>query len=246
MKQYKILIGLIFITFSMSFVFNKQNVPQKFKTFDEYKMKGIPFDSSYNQTYVIVLEKKDTIQVQISTDSINIKSYVYKKDHWFSKSSKYIDHSDNSGRKVRVNEYNEKYIYNDTIIHYNYMVDVYEDSIYFNSDYIILETPNRKFYFSYDNLITKMIYEQKDERHKFTLLKKIVKNYEDIFICKNYPIIVYPIRSYSSYKKVIIDDTLFLYSENCHNDVKILDDKRILNSLGEFDPLLGESIMDNR
>lgn len=224
---------------NINFILDKGNPKKRFKTFNEYELKGIPFDNQETDLYVLVDEQEDTVKVQISNNLSGPVVYINKQDYWFSLSTIRTDVTFN----VWSIEYNEKYIFNDTVLNYNYIIHKDLSGIYFGSDYILVETKYKKLYLWYDNEITDVIREKEDESYRFKTIKRLVNDYEDIFIRRKYPYFIYPIRYYYSYNKVLKNDTLFLYDEGGRKKTNCIYDVRLLNSLGEYDPEKGRSII---
>lgn len=224
--------------FNISFSCFQEDSKKQFKTFDEYKLEGIPFTDTNRELYVIVNKQKDSIKVQISDDLSNPVYYINQKGYWYSYTSKILE----TNGAVSAIECNEKYIYNDTILNYNYQIQTYNNITELGSDLIFVETKDRLLYLFYDLEITKMIRKNDSIDDKFKALKEIVDNYKDIFIPMKYPITVYPIRYYDSYLKVMNKDTLFIYSDRSANNSICLEKARLLNNLGEFDPIKGVDI----
>lgn len=242
MKLTKLLIGIFcFVILSLSFIFHKGDSIEQYQTFNEYKLEGVPFTNDEKNLYVLIEKKKDTIKVQISNNISKPIFYINKGNYWYSLTSKRIE----STELVFAMEYDEKYIYNDTIVHYNYLIHKYGDVLELGSDHIYVETKDRILYLFYDREITKKIQEEDNIDYRFKTLKMLVDNYKDIFICEKYPIIIYPIRYYYSYIKEIKNDTLFLYYSGSPKNPICLEKARLLNSLGEFDPVKGRDIFGN-
>lgn len=240
MKIY-ILGILFFLFFNLCFVFENEKSRKEFKTFNEYRLMGVPFTDANRELYVIVDEYDDSIKVQISDDLSNPIIYINKGKYWFSISSKCLD----SGGKVKAMKYIEKYIYNDTILKYNYTVFLHGDTVSRGNESIIIETEKSSLNLSYDKEISDMILEKGDQMYRFEILKLIVNNYEGIFVPMTYPIIVYPIRNFIFNTKKISNDTLYIYNKSNikYKPSCLYDDVRLLNSLGEYDPQRGISIL---
>lgn len=266
MKIFKTIILLILFLINISFLFKVENSEEYFKTFNEYQVKAIPFaegEDKNRDVFIRVKNYLDTIKVQISNDLGNPIFYINKGEYWLSIKEKYNTVSENTS----VTYYKEKRIFNDTILIYDYMINHYGDTAsYFGSGDIKVETKSTTLIFSYDRLIalmilngdkekyynglnlknvrTRMTLNDEEERYRFETLRKLVRNYKDIFIQKKSPYIVSPIIEYNLYCKEIKNDTLFIYSKDgIKNQPFCLYDVRLLNSLGEFDPKRGKSII---
>ena len=86
----------------------------KYQTFDEYKMQGIK-EKRIKYPCVYIKENGDTIFVRKSYDT-NIITYIKKQDFWYAKLK--IEEKTSFTDRYRVCE---RFIYNDTIIDYEYI-----------------------------------------------------------------------------------------------------------------------------
>lgn len=241
MKYYKFhLFILLFFSFNVGFTtFDQKNV-ERFKTFDEYKLQAIPFTGSQERNvYVLIKERKDSIIVRLYNDLEKTITYINRGNYWYSKDSTILDVSEN----VWAIEHNKKYIYNDTILNYNYLLHYYGDSAVLGDSHIMIETKHSSLLLFNDHSISRKINEIDDESTQFMMLWRIVNDYENIYIRMKYPIVIYPTRSYDYYNKVIRNDSLYKYgTDKLKNNICLMD-VRILNTLGEFDPEKGISII---
>ncbi len=211
----------------------------KYQTFDEYTLSGIKFSSdTIKEPYILVKNKRDTIFVMFSNQKHEVPiKYIKKDNYWYN-----IIVEDNycePGFKCETdfNRCFEKYIYNDTIVIYQYYKNIILDENLNWGGTITIETKNSRIWLSFNS--SKYI----DLENKFQSVKYLVDNYKTEFLCDSN---AYQTHSYQYFNKIIKGDSLFLYKKDRKNNYKFgcLYDVRKLNSLGEFAPNRGESIID--
>lgn len=206
-----------------------------YQTFDEFSMAGIDFSSNEKKhPYVSIKYTKDTIFIKYSTQKHTIPTtYIRKNNYWFNIWIEDYYCEPGFGCERSFTRCKEKYIYNDTVITYAYYKDfITNEELTLGRD-ISIETKENKISLTFGNTL------YIDVNNKFESIKSIVDNYKSIFL---YSTKEYSPRYYHFYDKVIKGDTLFIY-ENDGNK-SWLSDVRKLNSLGEFDPVKGESIIN--
>jgi len=260
MKKLKIIVSCSLILFTSC-----NQIPEgykKYQTFDEYSLKGVNYSGKIIEPYVIVKMGKDTILVKIRNKfkfklenyfnmDFSLKNhkyihsgeygengelimYIKKGIYWYNIKREQVDPKLYFTTKCdTVPYYTEKFIYNDTIMTYSYYMELnkkYSQSLQF-------ETKNNIFWLSLN------INFNVDEKNKFIQLKNQFVNYKTKFPFRNNSIRQ---EQYSHfYNKYNIKDSLFIYEFDEKKTYKLgcLNDARKLNSLGEFDPRLGVSIL---
>ena len=202
---------LIFILVAC-FEANSQPKFVKYQTFDEYKMQGIK-DKRIKYPCVYIKENGDTIFVRKSYDK-NIITYIKKPDYWYTKQ---IIRS-----FVKVSRICERFIYNDTIIDYEY-----------------IKNNNGEIFGCYIFVHTKtsclvLTLSKTDINHTedvFKQIKKLINNYKDFFPL--YSTKEHQPRFYEFYLKHIDKNILTIYEVNEQGRTYVASKK--MNHLGEFD-----------
>ncbi len=205
------------------FISCKRELPgyQKYQTFDEYSLKGIT-DGDIYPPYVYVKKGKDTICVLKSDNLENNIKYVNMGDYWYSFLK--IEDKPNLFSRLFYKCWDlpvvyEKFIFNDTIMMYKYMLN--EDLKIIDSD-IIVKTYKYNLYISVPD---SSISDISDKDNLFRKMKNIVINYKKYIpkITSNHETSFYRL-----YEKVINQHSYTLYDNE-----SIVAEKKMEN-LGEF------------
>jgi hypothetical protein len=199
---------------------NGQDGYVKYQTFDEYKMEGIG-NEKIKRPYVLVKKESDTVFVIKSNDRKKTIKYVNRGDYWHTKrviketASKHVFHF--SGKVCPcslIKEFCEKFIYNDTIVEYNYYYDLgIKDSLNRHFKNIYMHTKKDCIVLGID--IT-------NYNAPFSQIKDIATNYKDML----------PLGWLYVYEKQINGNVLSIY-EIDGKGKKFIKSKK-MNSLGEF------------
>ncbi len=201
-----------------------QNGYVKYQTFDEYKMEGVG-NKKIQCPYVLVKKEADTIFVIKSNDREKKIKYINKGDYWYT--------------KLQIEEelpfletICEKFIYNDTIIEYEYfyihkagyLTDSLKRSNLRRNSGIYIHTKK-------DCLILSIARDDiKNYDNPFNEIKELVTNYKEIF---PYYSPGFQPRWYTMYEKHTEGNTLSIYEINGKNKKYVA--SKQMNSLGEFD-----------
>ncbi|NDV67888.1 hypothetical protein [Dysgonomonas sp. 25] len=239
MKRLLILILILYGILN----YNK-NIPNtdyvKYKTFDEYSMQGVEGNISEGDYFVSIKEIEDSIIVISSlANEFGQDRYVYidKGNYWYSQNVTRVPYIENCACDTTITSYHHKYIYNDTIISYNYaLVNKTKQALN-----VSLQIKTRYTIISID-LSNRF---DQDSEDLFLYFKHIAKEYNILYQNRRSDD-YYEANHYTYYNKRMNGDTLFVYEKDLqHSEYQLgcLYDVRILNSLGEFDPYKGESIM---
>jgi len=219
------IVCLSVMLFVLSFQIKGQNGYIQYQTFDEYKMEGVGKEK-IKRPYVLVKKELDTIFVIKSNDTGKTIKYVNRGDYWYTKLQ--IEE-----RLPYLETICEKFIYNDTIIEYNYrychqynhLIDSSKRSNQRISSSIFVHTKKGCIILSIqDNDIT-------NYDDTFNKIKEFVINYKEIFP-RNISTIYQP-RFHYIFEKQIKENILSIYEIN-GEDKEFVASKK-MNSLGEFD-----------
>jgi len=209
----------------------------KYQTFDEFSLKGINFkDSIIKEPFVGVKEENKVISVIICErfkKRILLK-YYEKGDYWYNLRKEQLPYFPGV-KNDTTPHYIERFLYNDTIMEYSYYLK--------NGKTKFLEELNfetRKNIIELSDSAGFQVY----EKDRFQQLKRFIVNYT-----LNYTPYEpeFQKRCYQYYCKYRNKDTLFI-SDIVGNKISkpgSYQDIRKLNSLGEFDPNKGKSILDD-
>ena len=210
----------------------------KYQTFDEYALKGVRYgNQEIKEPFVGVKVERDIISVLIC-DKYNSRilfKYLKHGDFWFNL-KKFQQEYDPNCHCDTTPHYTERYIYNDTIMEYEYYLVHGTKKI---GEHLIFNTKKNINYLSSSEGFPV----NKDD--KFLQFKRILIDYKNNF--KPYKPSVSQKHNYSLYLKVTVKDTLFIYYSIGTKSWKSgsLIDVRKLNSLGDFDPDKGISILND-
>jgi len=194
--------------------------------------------------FVWIKDNSDTILIKYSNKLVHIPFiydtlliYINKGNHWYNKqtfrteSDFALDCACDTSTDYLIQH---KYIYHDTILTYNYTTNYY--GIQKWGEVLHIDTYNKIINIYLGNNF------YSDVKNLFQELQNLACNYE-----KNMSIQQAgknnSRNTYKEFRKIIRNDTLFLYEEINGGKQICLYDVRLLNSLGEFDPMKGESIM---
>lgn len=211
MKNIYLLIFLLLVFFEA----NSQQKFVKYQTFDEYKMQGIK-EKRIKYPCVYIKENGDTIFVRKSYDK-NIITYIKKPDFWYTKLK--IEEKSTFTDRYRVCE---KFIYNDTIIEYEY-IKKNDGKIFGITIFVHTKTDYLQLNLSDTDI--------NNSSNVYKQIKKLVNNYKDFF-----PLYVsgkYQPRDYIFYSKHIDKNILTIYEVNEQGRTHVASKK--MNTLGEFD-----------
>jgi hypothetical protein len=243
LRGNKIIISLFVLVLVIILVFQRCNqIPSgyiKYRTFDEYSLKGV---DNWNwrpkiPPYVAIRTEKDTIKVIIFYlfQKNKYLKYINKGNCWYNLTIEQVDPKLYATTKCdTVPHYCEKFIYNDTILRYNYYL---EQNNRKTSEGLEIETRHNIIY-----ITPKIINLQ--NKNNFICLKRLSTNYKS-----KYPYYEprYRQHCYQQFNKLIMKDTMFLYENDGKHDYRLgcLQGKYLLNSLGEFDNYRSRSIHYN-
>jgi hypothetical protein len=233
LRNNKIIISFCLLILVIMLVFQRCNhIPSgyiKYRTFDEYSLKGI---DNWNwrlkiPPYVAIRTEKDTINVIIYylLQKNKYLKYVNKGNCWYNLTIEQIDPKLYATTKCdTVPHYCEKFIYNDTILRYNYYLEQNNKK---TNEGLEIETRNNIIYISPENF-------DLQKKNNFILLKNLICNYKT-----KYPYFE-PIHQkcyFHYYNKLISGDTLSIYENDGKHNYRLgcLHGKYLLNSLGEID-----------
>jgi hypothetical protein len=192
----------------------------KFQTFDEYCLKGV-VGNKVVSPFVSIKKTKDTISIFVNNRFIQ---YINLGDYWYNLTKKQESYSPEC-KCDTTPYYIEKFIYNDTIMQYEYFLKRgrmrAETLKFITRNNIIILSDSAGFIANKGN--------------KFKQLKKYAINFRFSFeVC--YKSDSYQRKFYSYYRKIQKGDSLLLY-ENIGNKLfkfgSLVSAKK-LNSLGEF------------
>lgn len=210
----------------------------KYQTFDEYKLKGVRYgNAEIKEPFVGVKVEKDSISVLIceSFKKQILLKYINYGDYWFN--LKKIQEPYYPELKLDTTpHYTERFIYNDTIMEYGY--DLKQGTKKIGEELDFKTKKNIISLVSSDGFPV-------DKSDKFYQLKRILINYKVDF--KSYEPSIYQKRYYDILLKTLVKDTLFIYDGVTTKSWKSgsLRDVLKLNSLGEFNPVRGVSILND-
>lgn len=203
----------------------------KYQTFNEYALIGVSNNTEPSKSpYVFVRENIDTISVIISDQMNNVINYVNKGDYWYNIKKEQLEYTPDC-KCDTTPQYFTTYIYRDTLFIYNYFMDNNKKRL----NNLTIETKKNILRF---NLREDVKISTQDE---FNVSRDIAKSY-----LENFPYYAKGHQPcyYQSFTKVLKGDTLYLYETNDISQSPYLKDIRLLNSLGEFDPHKGISIIN--
>lgn len=208
----------------LSFQMKGQNGYVKYQTFDEYKLMGIGH-SDIRDPYVLVKKEADTIFVIKSNDSEKTIKYVNKGDYWHT----ILQIEEELPFFERICE---KFIYNDTIIEYEYL---YIHKTGYLTDSLKRSNQRRNsgiyIHTKKDCLILSIAKDDiKNYDDPFNEIKELVINYKEIF---PYYSPGSQTRWHTKYEKHIEWNTLSIYEINGENKEYVA--SKQMNNLGEFD-----------
>lgn len=193
---------------------------QIFQTFNEYRLKGVG-TTNIQYPYVYVNEGKEIIYVIKSNESSIIK-YNKKGNYWYCRWQYKNDCDNPTTQSWRVYE---RFIFNDTIIDYNYYLEQDNESKKISRSTLA-------YLVRTENIIMQLapVYKIKNVNNPFSELKWLIENYKKIYSSKLYA--NYRQNLCVEAEKEIKNDTLFTYGEKSN---KIKTEFVKLNSMGEFD-----------
>lgn len=211
-----------------------------YQTFDEYRMVGVDENKQeLEKPYVAIKRNDSTIVVRIcyeGKEQDKFLIYHNKGRYWYNVKKEQIDpklYYTTLSDTLPI--FTERYFYNDTIMEYNYYIEVTRDKSLQSLTFI---TRNNVI-----SLTLPAAFHIKKNR-RFDELKQITNSYKDEFPYDDGEI-NHRDKNYTYYNKIIKGDSVFLYENDGKKNYKLgcLDDIRVFNSLGEFDPKKSKGVM---
>lgn len=196
-------------------------------------------NNELERPYVAVKRTDSIIEVRICYEGVEQDIYLFyhkRAKCWYNVKKEQVDPKLYYTTLCdTVPTYTERYLYNDTIMEYKYDLenacDKSMESLTFitKNNVIRLNLPEN-FYIN--------------SKLDFDILKQVVVNYRECFPYNDGKI-NHRNKNYTYYNKIIKDDSTFFYENDGMNNYKLgcLIDVKKYNSLGEFDPHKGISVM---
>jgi len=221
----KIYSTIILLLLSISCQMENNKEYTKYQTFDEYKLMGVG-NTNIKEPYVLIKKELDTIFVIKSNDREKVVTYINKRDYWYSKTIIEVEAPPDNGELYKLDmtpTVCEKFIYNDIIVEYNYLLD--DKLKRFGSDIYVHTKKDCIKLAIQDSDIT-------NYDDPFNEIKAFVVNYKKIFPAYPYPAIYEP-RYYTMLEKHVEGNVLTIYE--IEEEKKRFVASKKMNSLGEFD-----------
>lgn len=211
-----------------------------YQTFDEYRMMGVDKNrQELKSPYVAITRNDSTIVVKIcyeGKEQDKFLIYHNKGKYWYNVKKEQIDpklYYTTLSDTLPI--FTERYLYNDTIMEYNYYIDENRDK---SLQSLTFKTRNNEI------RLTLPTGFRISKNNRFEELKQIMNGFRN-----NFPYddgkINHRDKNYTYYTKIVKGDSVFLYENDENKNYKsdCLDDVIVFNSLGEFDPKNGKSVM---
>ncbi len=195
-----------------------------YQTFNEYKLQGIG-TTNIKSPYVYVRDEKNAIYVIKSNENQIIK-YLKKRDYWYIhwKMKNDVD-SDCKCGLVQSWDVCERFIFNDTIMDYNYNLDKDNESKKISRLTLAVRVRTEK-----KEMLLTPLFKIKNLDNPFPELKFFVENYKKIYTPDSYT--NYRKSMFIEVGKEIKNDTLYSYKKE--GDLTRIQYIK-LNSMGEYD-----------
>ncbi len=223
--------NIIFIVMLITLIFtsckpDKLTGYQQFKSFDEYKLQECDsvFSKENMNGYFSIKRSNDQINVVVHyPDNEFIKNIVYtrRQTYWYSKGQD-IKSEDNGSEPGYIYK-NEKYIFQDTILLYDYIN--HNNKIVFKQ--LTISTPKDFYYLFFDSTLFSKQEDYFSLRNYLSELKSSLVS--DIYHSKYLEV--------EYFEKKIVGDKLFIYSKDLFNNKlknRCLNLVYQINNLGEL------------